>query len=159
MEKVVKIRSGFKCIEHSSIHEAINLAKIISDPRKSECGLINKQVVTGYQFDGIFLVISFENNLHLTVSPSEDRIKWNVVTEKPNIGTVPLEKVYFELSSGVKFLWNWQSILNNFVGKQIIIAPSDQYLFIYRKDGIEFMFSYYVNTENSDDQYLSISEA
>lgn len=158
MEKVVKIRSGFRCIEHSSFTEAIKSAKIESDARKSELELITNQVVTGYQFDGVLLVISFGNNQHLTVSPGEDLIKWKVVSEKTEVDTVTHGTTYFELSNGDRFLWNWKEILDSFVGKQIIIAPSDQYLFIYEKNGIEFMFSYYVNVDNFEEQYLSIGE-
>ena len=159
MEKVVKIRSGFtRRIEHSSFSAAVTSSKSINDTRKSELELINKQVVTGYQFDGRLLVLSYENNLHLIISPTEELIEWKIVSKIPEIGKVTKGTIYFELSSEIRFLWNWREILDNFIGKQIIIAPSDQYLFIYEKNGVEFMFSYYINTEDADEQYLSIGE-
>ena len=76
------------------------------------------------------LVVKFDNEKYLTVAIGNNKIIWDVVSEKPSIEDKVIEKdIYFEFSSGKNKAWDIEVILDKFINKQIAISPSDQYLY------------------------------
>ncbi|MES9853141.1 MAG: hypothetical protein ABW170_15090 [Candidatus Thiodiazotropha sp. L084R] len=162
MANYVKVSYGFSPKAYSTMSEAL-LASDGNEQTSSsdKCHLINGHVVLDYEFDGTCLIIHFDNGKYLTVLPGSEKIEWDVVNNKPdNIVTVGQSNdgIMFELSNGEKFKWNWREILNSFIGKQIAISPSEQYLFIFSREGSEYVFSSLLDEENINKQYLMISE-
>lgn len=159
MGHIIKVKSGLEYNTYSTFGAAVDAANKSREEIKEECSLINGVVVTEYQFNGTECVISFENNRHLLVTPGRSSIKWKVINEKPNIGNLEKKDVILELPGGIQFDWNYESVLNNFVGKKATISPSDQLLFIWSENRIEHLFSYCVDVSDSKKIYLTIGEA
>ena len=139
MTRIIRVVDGFCANEYDSFAKAVAAATKIAELNESKLAAINGKIVMDYQFNGDFLVISFNNGQYLTVSPSEKSIDWDVVSIKPQINEKIIEEnVYFELASGTKILWDWKTTLDSFVGKQVAISPSDQVLFIFARSGNEY---------------------
>jgi hypothetical protein len=160
MNKVVQVTHGIIAREYNSLSEAVLSAEKCTQSFKNKCNLINGKTVVDYQFDGSALVIKLDNELYLLISTGEMTVFWDVFSIRPSINVpVGCQGIEFEFPSGEKVLWNWKIILDNFVGKQIAISPSDQYLFIFTRGGPEYMFDVFWDKEDANVKYLFISEA
>ena len=92
---------------------------------------LNGQVVSGFQFDGVTLVISFHNSLSLVVFPDHAAVQWQVLSDPPALEAAPFDDtVTLEFPSTLTVVWEWRATLEYFVGKELRLAPSDQYLFV-----------------------------
>jgi hypothetical protein len=162
MVNIAKVSFGFLPKAYSTMSEALLASKEATEASsKEKCNVINGHVVLDYEFDGTCLIIHFYNGKYLIIHPGSEKIEWDVLKNKPNNilnSNQSNEGITFELSNGEKFPWNWKEILNGFIGKQIAISPSDQYLFIFSREGPEYMFYSLIDDENSKKQYLMISE-
>ncbi len=134
MSRVIKVRSGFKYASHSTFEASIAAAQKACKKAEEKCSLINGVVVTEYQFNGNKCIVSFENNLHLSVSPGKYSKKWEILDTKPNIGKFESSDTLLELPNGTQLVWNCDSVLDKFIGKKAAISPSDQRLFIYSEN-------------------------
>lgn len=107
--------------------------------------MIHGKTVVDYQFGESTLVIKFPNELYLLISTGEEAVSRDVLSVGPS-PTVPVscQGILFEFPSGEKVLWSWKTILDNFIGKQIAISPSDQYLFIFARGGPEYIFDVFL---------------
>ncbi|OHX38157.1 hypothetical protein BJL95_23400 [Methylomonas sp. LWB] len=124
--------------------------------------MINGRIVESYQFNGELLVIGFDNGKFLTIYPEENKIGWNVVSEWPMVTGKyenEYENIYFKFPGGEEVLWNWKDILDSFVGKQVAISVSDQFLFIFTRDGVEYMFDVLLDVNNKNSRFLFLSQA
>jgi hypothetical protein len=98
------------------------------------------------------------NRKNLTISAGKQVIEWDVVSVRPNdIGEIKEQNVYFEFKNGKKIFWDWKMILDSFVGNQIAISPSDQFLFIFPRGGDEYMFDELVDNLGNRFLYLSLA--
>ena len=159
MRQIIKVNSGFTLNTHDTFDASIDATKNVREKMKSKCSIINGKVVTDYHFNGHELVISYENKHYLSVSPGESLIKWDVVSSKPDVNNLNKKDIVFELSNGHQFDWNCEKVLDGFMGKKMSVSPSDQLLFIFSEDRIEYMFDYYIDINDSNKKYLTISEA
>lgn len=161
MGQIIRVVRGFSLKEHRSFDKAVHAAMSQNiDSRRAKCELINGKKVLDYQFDGEYLVVHFNNEKYLIISSGENKIIWDVVSTKPQVGTqIDYEDVYFEFSSGNQAAWDWKNVLDSFVGEQVAISPSDQYLFIFTKDGKEYMIDSLISEKNPEDRFLFISES
>ncbi|MCG8486488.1 MAG: hypothetical protein MI756_03385 [Chromatiales bacterium] len=162
MSRVIKVSHGFSPNAYASISEAVSVTTIVPASEKIKCESINGHLVLGYQFNGSCLVVSFDNGKYLVVFPGKEKIEWDVVTDKPTFNEqIHSENsdIIFELPSGNHFSWDWEKILDTFVGRQVAISPSDQFLFIFYRGGAEYIFTSLLDKEDINRQYLLISEA
>jgi hypothetical protein len=162
MSKLIRVSHGFSPNAYASISEAISVSKSICASRKMKCESINGHIVHSYQFNGVFLVLSFDNGKYLIVFPGKEQIEWDVVADKPEmIGQINScdSDTIFELPNGVQIVWNWKETLDTFVGRQVAISPSDQFLFIFYREGPEYIFTSLVDKKDTNRQYLLLSEA
>lgn len=144
--------------KYSSISEAVSGVRCIEkDTNKLEN--INGKIVTGYRFNGHSLIFSFDNNSYLKVSIGNSSIDWDVVFEEPLMISENLDDAILFKTNGVEdFLWEWKNLLNSFIGKQIAISPSDQYLFLFVRGIGDYMFNACANKANLKEVFLYISE-
>lgn len=125
-----------------------------------KCELINGKVLIDYEFCGDFLTLCFENNKYLIVSPGGRSINWDIVTIKPtNKYAIKNQKTYLVYRNAGKVIWDWKNVLDGFVGKKVAISPSDQYLFIFSRDRVEYMITYVVDKNNPENKLLTINES
>jgi hypothetical protein len=160
MSKIIRVLPGIKAREYNSLAEASESAARSSRSVKYKCDMINGKIVVDYQFNGISLVVKFDNEMYLLVSPSENSINWNVLSSKPYTNEFGnYQDIIFEFTSGTRISWDWKVILDGFVGKQVAISPSDQFLFIFSPGGPEYIFDFLVDMENTNIKYLFLSES
>ncbi len=160
INKLIAVVQGFYPNEFNSLSETVEAAAKIKELKKLKIESINGKTVTDYQFNGTVLIVSFNNGQWLIISPGEKLINWDVVSIKPiMMGEIIEQNIHFQLTNGNKILWDWKTILDGFLGKQVVISPSDQYLFIFSRNGDEYMFDFLVDKCNPDKKYLYISKA
>ena len=151
---------GFIPNEYDSILEATTASAQKNILSKSKCESIKGKTFLDYKFNGASLSIHLDNEKYLLVSIGDKAIEWDVVSNEVDIqGQIKGEDVFFEFPNGDKELWNWERILNGFVGKKIAISPSDQFLFIYALGESEYMFDILIDSENLKNKFLFISES
>lgn len=160
MDKIIRVTRGICDNEYNSMSEAVAAAKQKENLYKAKLDLINGKVLKSYQFSGSELVLFFGNDLYAVISPGQNAINLDVVPSKPRVDVILGEQdVYLELPSGTKIVWDWKMVLDNFIGKQIAVSPSDQVLFVFARDGAEFLITFYVEYDNPHKQLLCISQA
>jgi len=159
MNNFIKVEQDYALNQYDTLSKAIDAGKSNIE-LKVKSKLINGQVVLGYQFNGTTLSIGFTNDKYLVISPGNYCITWDVVDKAPIIENRPLEqRVIFEFPNNKRAKWEWEEILDSFVGKQVAISSSDQFLFIFSRDSSEFMFESLVDQDNVNFKYLNISES
>jgi len=159
VNQTVQVSRSIRPYEDKSLSDAVTVAIDKSGLNKPKFDLINGRIAVRYKFDGTKLVIAFENGMYLTILPGNNLIEWDIVSVEPEIGNEEdRQNIYLEIQNGNKILWDWKRILDSLVGKQVAISPSKQYLFIFAKDGDEYMFDAYKDIKNPNVQYLVISE-
>ncbi|WP_428241560.1 hypothetical protein [Gynuella sp.] len=158
MYQDIPVKSLIEPTIYRSFEEAIVGSKQVSNLQK-KLDHINGKTAIEYGFDGITLKLYFDSQFTLRVSIADKLIKWDV--EKTiNLEASRLDQNYtFIFPNGEKFKWGWDAVFSKFIGKQVAISTSDQYLFIFYRGGPEFMFSSLVNSENDTDHYLFLAEA
>lgn len=160
MDKIIRVVSGICDIEYDSFTEAIAASKQRAGLLRTKLNLINGKVLREYQFNGSRLILHLSNEVYAVIFPSQNLVCLDVVLYEPELDSLLNEqKTYLELPGGTRMLWNWKKILDNFIGKEIVISPSDQVLFIFFKGGDEFLITYYKEEGNLTNQYLSIAQA
>ncbi|MCP3689953.1 MAG: hypothetical protein GY784_16230 [Gammaproteobacteria bacterium] len=159
-KQIIQVSNNIIATGYDSLSAAISVSTRIRDSKKDLCKLINKKVIVGYQFNGASLVLEAKDNIGLVVSMGKNAVEWDVVSHVPNIEKAKrdINNVVFEFSDGERFFWNWKEILDEFIGKQIIVSPSDQYLFIFIRDNKDYMIDYLVDINDPRNQFLFISE-
>jgi len=160
MDKIILVTRGICDNDYNSMSEAVAAAKQKEKVYKAKLDLINGKVLKSYQFSGSKLVLFFGNDLYAVISPVQNAINVDVVSYKPRIDVISGEQdVYLELPGGTKIVWDWKRVLDNFIGKQIAVSPSDQVLFIFARDEGEYLITFYVECGNNKKQLLCISQA
>ncbi|MDE1461027.1 hypothetical protein [Spartinivicinus poritis] len=158
MKKVIQVTQKIRANEYNSLSEA-TAASDRESIDKNKASLINGKVVVNYQFDGLNLILEFNNGNYLKVFAGINSVEWDVLLTKPTISDLNLQSnISFEFPSGDQVFWNWKAIFNSFIGKQVAISPSDQFLFIFSRGGKEYIFNHLVNKNDPDDHYLYIGE-
>lgn len=158
MAKIIKVEPGIFPVAYKSFEQAVSQ----KERRKFEnqkLDMINGKVLAGYQFDGSNLILTFDNKINVIISIGDNSVIWSI--ESSFSGSEHLlneEDVVFEYSDGLMKLWDWKSVLDKHIGKKIAFSPSDQFLFFYSEDKVEYMFSILINTNNMSDRFLHISE-
>lgn len=159
MNNTIQVLRSIRAYEDKSLSDAVTVSIDKDGLNKPKFDLINGRKAVRYKFNGFKLVITFENGMYLIVSPGDNLIEWDIVSVEPEIGNEEdLQNIFFEFENGNKISWDWKRILDSFIGKQVAISPSKQYLFIFAKDGDEYMFDAYKDFKNKNVQYLVISE-
>ncbi len=159
MKNEIKVEFGITGNSHGSFEEAVVASKARSKLLKEKVSSINGKVMIGYNFNGFDLSIEFENGKYLSISPGSNIITLDVIPENPGVDSSLTENnVSFLLPDGKELTVETQNILNHFLNKKIVIAPSDQYIFIFQPKGIEYMFTYLVDINNPNKKYLHLSE-
>lgn len=159
MTKLVQVTQGIIAREYNSFSEAVGSAARCTQSAMNKCDMINGKTVVDYQFNGTSLVIKFDEELYLLISAGEISVVWDVLVAKPSVKKfMSCQGIIFEFPSGEKLPWNWKVILDDFIGKQVAISPSDQYLFIFTRSGPEYMFDVFWDKGNPVIKYLYISE-
>jgi hypothetical protein len=106
------------------------------------------------------LVLQFADALFAVIFPGQNLIELEVALHPPKLDSCLYEQdINFELPSGTRILWGWKTILDNFVGNEIAISPSDQELFIFTRGGDEYLITSYKEESNQNNLYLSVSQA
>lgn len=160
MDKIIRVTQGICDNEYNSMSEAVAAAKQKENVYKVKLDLINGKVLKGYQFNGSTLVLFFANDLYAVIAPGQNAVNFDVVPHKPRIDVLSGEQdIYLELPCGTRIVWDWNKILDNFMGKQIAVSPSDQVLFIFARDGDEYLITFYVEYDDPQKQLLYISQA
>lgn len=160
MKNEIQVKLGITHTSYGSFEEAVVASKNRRSLLKEKLALIDGNVMTGYEFNGFDLCIKFGNGKYLTISPSGNSIAMDVVVNSTNIDMLLMDKnVSFVHTSGKVIDWEIEEILTQLLNKKIVISPSDQCIFIFEPNGIEYMFSYLVNVNDLDQKYLTLCEA
>jgi hypothetical protein len=160
MDNIIRITPCFQFNEYDSLSEAVAVAANSAEATQDKAALINRKVVVSYQFNGHTLVLSVADGWHLTVSLGATAINWDVVPIAPHIlGDMTRQTLMFEFSDGELMHWDWQALLDNLVGKQIALAPSEPWLFILVRGGDEYMIDCYADEANPKRRFLVFTEA
>lgn len=160
MVQLIQAENAFTLKEYVSFSNAVDAAKKTEVVNAEKLEMINGKIVKDYIFRKNFLYLHFDSGVYLTVSIGEEAMLWDVVSTKPEVSeSVFVPDICFEFSSGSQVSWNWKEILNSFIGKQAVISPSDQLLFIFYRGGAEYLIDVWANKKDPSDRYLVVSEA
>ncbi|MDH1262929.1 hypothetical protein [Pseudomonas sp. GD03944] len=158
MRKTIKADFLLTPIGYNSFSEALSASAQKNSAHSKEVE-INGRIVCNYAFNGKSLAIEFDNHKYLLIYPGKNSVNWDVVEKKPFIESLHHGcDLLFDIK-GKLFDLEWTKILNGFIGKQVAISLSDQYLFIFSKNGVEYMINIIFDVENQEEKFLFISEA
>ncbi|MCO7558006.1 hypothetical protein [Metapseudomonas otitidis] len=65
------------------------------------------------------------------------------------------ESIVFRFPCGEEVVWRWREVLGSFRGKPFALAVSDALLFMFWRDGPEYLFRCY---RSENDVYLVLGE-
>ena len=156
-DSVIKVRSSIIPEEFNSLDAAASAAT--NQENKDKMNLINGKVVKDYTFNEKMLVIGFDNGKYLTIAIDDNQLKWDVVTDKPDIASKYFfQDPIFEFEGGEKIAWNLEAVMASFKGQQVAISSDDRCFFIFARDGNEYLIDVLVDQDNPDNQFLFMSE-
>lgn len=157
MNKIIRADFLLTPTEFHSFAESVS-ASNQKNSKQSEAWKINGKIVRSYKFNGKSLVIEFNNDKLLAIYPRKKSVTWDVLEKSLPLNTRPMETTFLFEIKGKILDFNWSSILDGFIGKQVAISPSDQYLFIFSKEGPEYIIDILFDIENPEEKFLFISE-
>lgn len=156
MKKLIKVQPAITPIEYGSFFSA---TKDVAD-LTSKLDAINGRVLKSYKFDICRLILVFDNDACLDIQAKKDLLAWNISYCKEFLDdTEWSDDICFEYPDGTRAEWNLKSILDHFVGRKVVVSPSEQFLFMYTSDRIEYMINSVFERDNPDKIYICISEA
>ena len=155
---VIQVAYAWPILAHDSFTEAVVAGQKNGGTRTDE-QLVNDQVVEGYAFYGDRLSLRFSNDKYLHIFPGVNRVDWYVSAE-PTLNRAPLEseQVTFQFPDRSAMDWSWKTILDGFIGRQAAISPSEQWVFIFYRGGVEYMINVLQDASDRQRSYLLISE-
>lgn len=158
MTKIIKVDYLLTPVGYNSFLSSISTAEHKKND-SSKAWEINGKIVNNYWFNDNLLIIEFNNNKFLIISPGARAVTWDVLEEKPPIENCIDElDLFFEIPGGEVLGSSWKLILDSFIGRQVAISPSDQYLFIFSRGGPEYKIDILFDVQKPEDKFLFISE-
>ncbi|WP_337058367.1 hypothetical protein [Pseudomonas sp. USHLN015] len=118
---------------------------------------INRSLWKAHHYNGRELLVETDGGRFLHVHCHAGKVVWQVLESRP-VGLEPClldELIVFRLPSGEEVVWRWREVLGSFCGKPFALAVSDALLFMFWRDGPEYLFSCY---RSQSDLYLVLGE-
>lgn len=157
----IKVESGIKPQAHSSFEYAVkNSREDIENYQKIREKLVSR---TEYNFENIDIFFK-GTDYSLRFSIGNNRINCEILKEHQNNvrSKQELPKNFSFNYSGAIFNWNGQQFLDGLVGREITLAPSDQFMFVFVKDDhgniCEYMCDYLIDLNDQYQPFLHFSE-
>lgn len=159
VSKIIRVKHAWSLIPYGSFSESIFASKG-SRGLVNDLDLISGRVAENYKFYESFLSIKFSNGKYLSVFPGPNRVDWKISDNEWIFdGDISNDNLILEFSSEERINWRWKSVLDDFMGKQVAVSPSDQLLFIFYRGGVEFVISVVEELDSPFKQILFISES
>ena len=158
MKIKLNVESGISPTEHSSFDAAIASSKHDLQYYEEVKG---KRVVK-IEYTPSVIKISFENTDFLAIIEiADNRIDCTITQEiAAHLSTAtPTIPDHIRLDfSGTIVEWDRVRFFDQFIGKIIALSPGDQYLFVFVKEGADYMCDYLIEKNNAYEPFLYLSE-
>lgn len=118
---------------------------------------INRSLWKAHHYNGRELLVETDGGRFLHVHCHAGKVVWQVLESRP-VGLEPClldESIVFRFPSGEEVVWRWRETLDSFRGRPFALAVSDALLFMFWRDGPEYLFSCY---RSQSDLYLVLGE-
>lgn len=163
MKETLDVISGISAIAYSSLAEAVKGSSSGSkDNLRESRNKIKGKRVSDVNYTGDCIVIKFSDSEQMAfITIGDNRVNCNISTDKNYLradrySSFP-ESVNLRFGSDFTEEWNWEKVLLSLIGEYIALVPSDQYLFLYVKDGSDYMFDFLVDKNCKYNPFLYLS--
>ena len=165
MKQTLDVLSGIDAKAHSSFSSAVVKSKAASsDTSEHNLEKIRGMCAEKIIYGGECIIIIFENsNISAYITVGDNRVKCRLLSDhnhtSVSLNTEIPEIVELRFPSGRTAQWNRRRLFDSLVGKQIALVSSDQYLFLYVKNGADYMFDFLIERNQKCRPFLYLSEA
>ncbi len=160
MPRKIEVKHYISASEYNSLSDSVLACKEKNKSKIDKLGQINGRFVLSYQYNYDSVYLHLDNSIIVKIWVSDGRIEWDISNDtlSPSEPLLDIVDFQFCFSDGRILEWTLGKNLAKFVNKQIVLAPSEQYLFMYTKDRIEYIFDSLVDLKLKN-KYLTLSKA
>ncbi|WP_165668170.1 hypothetical protein [Metapseudomonas otitidis] len=119
---------------------------------------INRSLWIAHHYNGRELLVETNGGRFLHVHCHAGKVVWQVLESRPvDLEPCLLDEstIVFRFPSGEEAAWHWREVLDSFRGRPFALAVSDALLFMFWRDGPEYLFNCY---RSESDVYLVLGE-
>lgn len=162
MGHILEVYSGIVARDHYSLSSSSQRKNQISET-KPNCEDIKGKVVSRIEYGVIYILIEFDDSdLSALISVGDNCINCVISNDHQNpitrFSSTSREDILLVFPSGMKREWKGKELFKSIVGERIALVPSDQYLFLYVKGGIDYVFDILIDAKSGGEPFLYLSE-